>query len=66
MVIPRKNFLFFHKAVLYFKRELPQNNWQAFLFTTQRNEDVTNIRQQPFFNKPTKSCGLFRLTPTAP
>lgn len=60
MVVPRKNFLFFRKADLYFKRELPQNNWHAFLFTTRRNEDVSNLRRQPFFQM---ACGKLRPLP---
>jgi len=60
MVVPRKNFLFFRKADLYFKRELPQNNWHAFLFTTRRNEDVSNIRRQSFFQM---ACGKLRPFP---
>jgi glycosyltransferase involved in cell wall biosynthesis len=61
MVIPRKNFIFFRKADLYFKRELPQNNWHVFLFTTRRNEDVSNIRRQPFFQEAYKKIRPFPL-----
>ncbi|XHR28869.1 MAG: glycosyltransferase [Chthoniobacteraceae bacterium] len=36
---------------LYFKRELPQNPCNAFLYTTARNEDNGNIQRQPGFAK---------------
>lgn len=34
---------------LFFKRELPQNPANAFLYTTDKNEDNGNIPRQPFF-----------------
>jgi len=34
---------------LFFKRELPQNPANAFLYTTDKNEDNGNIARQPFF-----------------
>lgn len=34
---------------LFFKRELPQNPANAFLYTTDKNEDNGNITRQPFF-----------------
>lgn len=49
MVIGTRFFPFFPRIDLFFKRELPQNIWHAFLFTSSRNEDVSNIRRQPFF-----------------
>ncbi len=49
MVIGSRFFSFFPRIDLFFKRELPQNTWHAFLYTSARNEDVSNIRRQPFF-----------------
>ncbi len=62
MVIHPRNFIFFSKASIYFKRELPQNNWHAFLFTTKRNEDVKNIARQLFFQSAFKKLRPFPLT----
>jgi hypothetical protein len=49
MLIEASSFFTLSVGKAYFKRELPQNNWHAFLGTTPRNGDVSNIRRQPFF-----------------
>jgi len=49
MLIAAPNFFLFPYVRCFFKRELPQNKWHVFLFTTSRNGDVSNIRRQPFF-----------------
>lgn len=49
MLVAQPNFHFLPHVRCFFKRELPQNNWHAFLGTTRRNGDVSNIRRQPFF-----------------
>ena len=49
MIIAPQNFWMFPLLRAYFKRELPQNNWHVFLYTTPKNEDVSNIRRQEKF-----------------
>jgi hypothetical protein len=51
MLIEASSFFLLSRAKAYFKRELPQNNWHAFLATTPRNGDVSNIRRQAFFTR---------------
>ena len=48
-VMPPQNFALLRCCTRFFVRELPQNNWNLFLFTSPRNEDVVNIVRQPLF-----------------
>ncbi len=48
-VLPPQNFQLLQCCTRFFIRELPQNNWNLFLFTSPRNEDVVNIVRQPLF-----------------
>jgi hypothetical protein len=48
-VLPRQNFGLLRLCTRYFIRELPQNNWNLFLLSTAKNEDVVNIVRQPLF-----------------
>jgi hypothetical protein len=48
-ILSRQNFGLLHRCTRFFIRELPQNNWNLFLFTSSKNEDVVNITRQPFF-----------------
>jgi hypothetical protein len=48
-IIRPQYFIFFSRLRCYFKRELPPNHWQTFLFTTRRFESLGNIRKEPAF-----------------
>jgi len=48
-VIRPQYFVFFPHLRCYFKRELPPNHWQTFLFTTRRFETLGNIRKEAKF-----------------
>jgi hypothetical protein len=48
-VLPPQNFPLLRLCTRFFVRELPQNNWNLFLFTSSKNEDVVNITRQPRF-----------------
>jgi hypothetical protein len=50
-VMPRQNFELLRLCTRYFIRELPQNNWNLFLLSTAKNEDVVNIVRQPLFQQ---------------
>jgi hypothetical protein len=48
-VLPPQNFELLRCCTRFFVRELPQNNWNLFLFTSSKSEDVVNITRQPLF-----------------
>ena len=48
-ILDNKRFAAASHCRLFFKRELPQNPANAFLYTTDKNEDNGNIPRQPFF-----------------
>jgi len=48
-ILARQNFGLLRHCTRFFIRELPQNNWNLFLFTSSKNEDVVNITRQPLF-----------------
>jgi hypothetical protein len=50
-IIRPQYFIFFSRLACYFKRELPPNHWQTFLFTTRRFETLGNIRKEPAFKQ---------------
>jgi len=52
-------FPFFPRLKRYFKRELPQNLWQVFLFTSRRSENLHNIAKQPFLIECGKKIRTF-------
>jgi hypothetical protein len=48
-ILPPQNFGLLQHCTRFFIREVPQNNWNLFLFTSSRNEDVVNITRQELF-----------------
>ncbi|MEW6162057.1 MAG: hypothetical protein AB1606_01870 [Nitrospirota bacterium] len=50
-LIAKRNFGLLDVCHRYFKRELPQNHYNIFLYTTARNKDAVNIVRQDFFLK---------------
>lgn len=50
-VMPRQNFPLLHMCDRYFIRELPQNNWNVFLMSTAKNEEVVNMIRQPLLSE---------------
>ncbi len=50
-VLGAQNFPLLKYCRRIFIRELPQNNWNVFLFTTSKNEDVINVMRQPIFQE---------------
>jgi len=48
-ILPRQNFVLLQHCTRFFIRELPQNNWNLFLFTSSKSEDVVNITKQAIF-----------------
>jgi hypothetical protein len=60
-IIGSQNFIFFPKIACFFKRELPQNHWNAFLHTSRRNEDLVNIQRQNRFQEAVRQLRPFPL-----
>lgn len=50
-ILAKQNFGLFPICDRIFVRELPQNNWNLFLYTTSKNEDVLNVMRQPLFKE---------------
>ena len=54
MVVHNRRFGVLDKCVCFFKRELPQNPANAFLFTTAKTEDSRNVTNIKFFRDAIK------------
>jgi hypothetical protein len=59
-VIDNSRFPIFAASQIFFKRELPTNATQSFLYTSDRAEDLGNIMRIPFFGN-----GLHKLRPVS-
>lgn len=54
MIIDNSRFRVLEKCVCFFKRELPQNQSNAFLYTTPKTENSCNVTNMEFFRNAIK------------